>query len=202
MGTEEVVIPGGRDVRGTLETPTINHDRCVVACPPHPQQGGTRNDQRLQAIADALVDRGVAALRFDYGAWDKGHGELTDAENAVAWAAQRYGTVGIFGFSFGGCIALLTAAQGGVGAVSTLAPAARLGEELDAVTAFDSIACPIQIVYGTRDTTATWEPVVERARASEATIVEMSADHFFIGQERKLADTISDFLATRLEPPL
>ncbi|MFB6300979.1 MAG: alpha/beta hydrolase [Halobacteriales archaeon] len=200
MGTEEVLIPGGRDVRGTLETPTIDHDRCVVACPPHPEQGGTRNDQRLQAIADELIDRGVAALRFDYGAWDNGYGELTDAENAVDWAAERYGSIGIFGFSFGGCIALLTAATGEVDAVSTLAPAARLGEELDAVAAFDTIDCPIQIVYGTRDTTASWEPVVERARASEATIVEIGADHFFLGQERKIADTVSDFFGIRLEP--
>ncbi|RDZ47738.1 alpha/beta hydrolase [Haloferax sp. Atlit-19N] len=208
--TETILVPGGRDVRATLDRaredgadgtndPATRSDAVVVACPPHPQHQGRRGDGRLVAVSDALTARGVDCLRFDYGAWDEGYGERADTLRAVEWAAERYDRVGLFGFSFGGAMALLAAAEGAaVDAVSALGPAGRLADDLDAIAAFDRIPVPVQVVYGTRDDVADWEPVVERAREYHQPVVEFAADHFFVGQEAKVAAAVADFLLANL----
>jgi hypothetical protein len=199
---EAVLVPGGRDVRATLDAPGGGTDACVVACPPHPQMGGRRTDRRLRTVSDHLTERGVACLRFDYGPWAEGEGELADARNALAWARERYDSVGLFGYSFGGAVALLAAAaESGDGsppaAVAVLAPAARLSAGLDAVAAVADIDCPLQVVHGERDTTVDWEPVVERARGIGAEVVAVSADHHFVGQDAVVGETVGTFLAPR-----
>ncbi|SFR58033.1 hypothetical protein SAMN04487947_2513 [Halogeometricum rufum] len=219
--SETVLIPGGRDVRATLDVAGSDGENAgddaggdgepvdgtaseavVVACPPHPQHGGHRGDGRLVAVSDALGRRGVDCLRFDYGAWDEGHGELADAHRAVEWAADRYERVALFGFSFGGAMALLAAAGGAdVRAVSALAPAHRLAEDLDVVAAFPDVPVPVQVVYGTRDDVAAAHLVAERAREFEQAVVELEADHFFVGQEEKAATAVVDFLVPWLQPP-
>ncbi|MFC7175855.1 alpha/beta hydrolase [Halosegnis marinus] len=198
--SETVLVPGGRDVRATLDAPDA--DACVVACPPHPRMGGKRTDTRLAAVADALAPD-VATLRFDYGAWDEGRGELADARNALGWARARFDAVALFGYSFGGCIALLAAArecEDGTppAAVAALAPASRLGEGLDAAAALGSVTCPGYVLYGARDTTAEWEPVVERARELGWTVEEASADHHFVGQAGTVGGSAAAFLAAEL----
>jgi uncharacterized protein len=193
-----VAIPGGRDVRGTLDTPEGTNqndrfDRLVVACPPHPQDGGTRSDQRLTAVSDALCEAGVACLRFDYGAWDEGRGEQADVGNAVEWARERADRVGLFGFSFGATMALCAASDiEGLWGVCALAPDRGEGES-DAVAALDGIDCPVTVLYAERDTTANWEPVVERARDLDIAVEGLSADHFFLGQSGKVADRVAAF---------
>ncbi|MCO8267618.1 alpha/beta hydrolase, partial [Haloferax sp. AB510] len=118
--TETILVPGGRDVRATLDRAREDGadgtddaadrvDTVVVACPPHPQHQGHRGDARLVAVSDALTARGADCLRFDYGPWDEGYGERADTLRAVEWAAERYDRVGLFGFSFGGAMALLAA---------------------------------------------------------------------------------------------
>ncbi|QLG64011.1 alpha/beta hydrolase [Halorarum salinum] len=207
-----MLVPGGRDVRATLDvapgaaTAGREHDACVVACPPHPQHRGNRGDARLRAVGDALTDRGVDCLRFDYGDWDGGRGELVDARNAVGWARERYDAVGLFGFSFGGCIALNAAAgtgaaadaAPGVAAVSVLSPARRLPADLDSVAALDDIDCPVQVVYGARDDTVDWEPTVERARELGHEVVEFAADHFYVGRAGRVGETVGGWLAERV----
>ena len=194
----DVLIPGARDVRGSRDGPE-DPETLVVACPPHPQHGGNRSDGRLTAVGSALADRGIGCLRIDYGAWDDGLGECEDVRNAVRWAGDRADGVGIFGFSFGASEAILAAASvdRDVAAVSALAPTASLGADLDVVAALDDVAeaTALQILYGSRDSTADWEPVVDRARELDVELVELSGDHFFAGQQRKIADGVADFFA-------
>ena len=201
MNSEDLPIPGGRDVRATLDSSeSEDADAVVVACPPHPQHRGNRGDARLKAVSEALAEEGIACLRFDYGDWDEGYGEREDARNALRWAREHYDRVGIFGFSFGTAMAALAAAsvEPQPDAVSLLAPTARLAEDLDTVAALDDIAAPVQVVCGTRDDTVDWKPVVERARELGFGVVELSADHFFVGQHEKVADRMSGFLVEKL----
>jgi hypothetical protein len=224
--SETVLIPGGRDVRGSLdpasesegkrangsagpdssdesaatraESPTNRAESVVVACPPHPQHRGHRGDGRLVVVSEALTSAGVDCLRFDYGDWDEGRGELTDTRQALRWADSRYERVGLFGFSFGASLALLAAGSSEVAvevsAVSALAPTARLGPELDVVQALDGVDCPAQVVVGERDTTVEWEPVAERAREVGFEVRELSGDHFFVGQSARVGSVVSEFL--------
>lgn len=195
---EDVLIPGARDVRATVDGPA-DSDVLVVAAPPHPQHGGSRTDARLRAVGDELASRGIRCLRLDYGPWDEGYGEREDVRNAIRWAADRAGTVACFGFSFGASEAILAAAtvDRDVAAVSALAPAASLAPDLDAAAAVDDLGADtaLQVVYGTRDDTADWEPVRDAAERRGAAVVEWSADHFFVGQEAKVATDVAEFLA-------
>jgi alpha/beta superfamily hydrolase len=208
--SEPVIIPGTRDVRASLTDPDAS--ACVVACPPHPNMGGTRSDNRLTAVSDTLEREGIASLRLDYGEWDEGQGERTDVLNTIEWATERYDAVELYGFSFGGTIALIAATETDtdLSCVSALAPTARITSSdsdsdsnansggLDAVDALSAIACPVQIVYAERDSTADWEPVVEKARQLDYAVESMSADHFFLGQTEKVADEVAGFLVDRL----
>jgi len=195
---ETVLVPGARRVEASLDTPEDGADACIVACPPHPQYRGHRGDTRLVAVSDRLVEHGIACLRFDYGAWDEGRGEREDARNALRWAADRYDAVGLFGFSIGGSVAALAAADVEVPleAVCLLAPTATLESGLSAVDALEEIDAPLRIVYGARDDTAEWEPVVERARELDVDVVELPADHFFVGQTDAVADAVGDFIVS------
>lgn len=190
----DVVLPGTRDVRGTLDG---EGERVVVACPPHPQHRGHRGDPRLTAVSEALSEQGIACLRFDYGDWDEGRGEREDARNALRWATSEFDSVGVFGYSFGGAMAILAAASVDetLLCVSALAPAAGVGEGLDVSGAVSDLGCPLQVLYGTRDTTADWEPVVETAREAGASVEELSADHFFLGKHDRIAGSVADFFA-------
>jgi hypothetical protein len=204
-GSETVLVPGARDVRGTLDRSegVADGGAVVVACPPHPRHGGTRADSRLGALSSALGDRGVSCLRFDYGPWDEGDGERIDTRNALRWASRRYESVGLFGYSFGATMALCAAGEIEIGApeaplaVSVLAP--DRGEfggdaDSDAVAALDAIDHPLQICYGERDRTVDWEPVVSRARERGFAVEAIPADHFFVRQERKAATVVASFL--------
>ena len=203
--TETVLLPGGRDVRASLDTAASDGSRAdavVVACPPHPRQRGHRGDERLVAVSDALTARGIDCLRFDYGDWDEGYGESTDADAAVSWAAERYERVGLFGFSFGGTVALVTAAsRPGLAGVCALAPTARLNPDVDAVAALGEVVergVPVRVLYATRDTTADWEPVVERAAELGVETTEFGSDHFFVGRAGDVGTAAAEFLAPRL----
>lgn len=197
-----ILIPGPRDVRASLDIAASDGSRAetvVIACPPHPQQRGHRGDERLVAVSRALGERGIDCLRFDYGDWDEGYGESTDADAAAAWALDRYERVGMFGFSFGGTIALVTAAsQPGLAGVCALAPTARLNPDVDAVAALGGLVdrgVPVQICYAKRDTTAEWEPVVDRARELGIETVAFESDHFFVGRAGAVADAVATFFA-------
>lgn len=189
-------LPGARDVRTTLDGD--DGDRIVVACPPHPQFGGDRHDSRLRAVSDALVERDTDCLRIDYGSWDEGRGERADALTALEWADERYETIGLFGYSFGGAVALSAAIEvESLSAVSALAPAAGSVEGVDPDN-LDTVSCPAQVVYGERDDTADWQAVVERAEQFGWTVESMPADHFFVSQQGRIGDLVGDFLAEAL----
>jgi hypothetical protein len=198
----DVAVPGARDVRATLDGGG-DANALVVACPPHPRHRGHRGDPRLEAVGDALGERGIDCLRFDYGEWDGGRGECEDARNAVRWGAERYASVGVFGYSFGAGIALLAAAtlEEPLVGVSTLAPPARVDgtDALDAVAAVGELDAPLQVLYGARDTTVEWEPVVEAAREAGATVEELPSDHFFLGSHDRIGALVAGFLTERLQ---
>jgi alpha/beta superfamily hydrolase len=194
---ESILIPGRRDSRGWLDS-AGEADAVVVACPPHPQQGGSPTDERLRAVSDALVAEDVDCLRLDYGPWAEGQGERRDVENAVAWARERYETVGLFGYSFGATLALVVASEGGVDAASALAPDATLGDGLDAVASVSELRVPTQVCVGERDTTVDWEPVADAARERGFRVETLPADHFFVGQAGNVAEVVREFLVAEL----
>lgn len=205
MSTQTLPIPGARRVEASLDLPegtdSENMTTCIVACPPHPEFGGHRGDPRLRAVSDALQAEGIATCRFDYAEWDQGYGEREDARNTIRWVAERADRVGCFGYSFGGAVATLATATVDVpvGVLSVLAPASRLRDDLDAASALADVDCPVQVVYGERDDTADWKPLVEAARRRGNTVVALAADHHFVGQQDLVCETVVPFIASTIE---
>ncbi|QZA87445.1 dienelactone hydrolase family protein [Salinarchaeum sp. IM2453] len=189
--TAPVSIPGVRSVRAALDG--SGGPAVVIACPPHPQQGGTRSDPRLQSVADALNNRGIDCLRIDYGSWDQGIGEQTDTKNAVKWANNNYQTVGLFGYSFGAALTLLVAAQNNLNGAAALAPPTSLASGDNINAALQSITCPVLICYGEYDTTVDWQPLVNQQLNSNVQTTGFPADHLFTGHHHSAAATIADF---------
>ena len=83
---------------------------------PHPQFGGTMNNQVVYHLYYAFQKRGFSVLRFNFrgvgrseGLFDNGPGELADAATALDWL-QAYNadaqTCWIAGVSFGAWIAM------------------------------------------------------------------------------------------------
>jgi alpha/beta superfamily hydrolase len=198
-------LPGPRGAVASLDDPTDAASpggrACVVACPPHPQQGGTRQDPRLRAASAGLAGEGIACLRIDYGAWDDGFGEVTDAEAALRWAVERYDRVGLFGYSFGAGIALVSARddEPPLIGVSLLAPpsTAETGEEL--TDTLEGIEWPIQILVGDADETVDHRELATRAAGLGAVVHAFPTDHYFGGVQDRIADRVGSFFAAQFD---
>jgi len=202
-------VPGVRDVRGSIDQADRSTDgdsekrltAAVVACPPNPNYGGSRSDPRIQSVSNYLTGCGIDCLRFDYGEWDGGNGEQKDTRSVINWANDRYERVGVFGYSFGGTIALLSAAgiSRQLAGVSVLAPESSISEHYNSAEVLESIDVPTQIIYGSCDSTVDWENVVYKARNLGYDVVELQSDHFFVGQHEQVAVTSSEFLLDKLK---
>jgi len=92
----------------------------AVVCHPHPLHGGTMNNNVVYRTAKALVDAGVAALRFNFrgvggstGQHAEGVGEEEDVRAALAYLRARHPTqpLWIAGFSFGARVGLAVGAE-------------------------------------------------------------------------------------------
>lgn len=83
---------------------------------PHPQFGGTMNNQVVYSLYHTFVERGFSVLRFNFrgvgrsqGFWDGGPGELADAASALDWlqlVKPDAKSCWIAGVSFGTWIAM------------------------------------------------------------------------------------------------
>jgi len=198
--SETVIVPGRRDVRGSLDGPREAR-ACVVACPPHPEAGGTRSNPVLMAVGEIMADRGDATLRFDYGPWDDGEGEVLDTQRAVDWAVERFTAVGLFGYSFGAPVALAAAGDRSVAGVVALAPAHRL-PSLETIDALEAAGAPVLLLYGERDQVVDSQPTAERARELGHAVAALPADHHFVGQRSKVAERVRSFFKDRFNEAL
>ncbi len=123
----EPLSPSGRTIipvahgqlEATLRAPEAPRAAAVV-CHPHPRGGGTMNNNVVYRLAKALVDGGVAALRFNFrgvgastGAYAEGIGEEEDARAALDFLAARHPDLPLWmaGFSFGARVGLSVGAR-------------------------------------------------------------------------------------------
>ena len=51
---------------------------------------------------------------------------------------------------------------------------------LDAVDALGEIRMPIQVLYGSRDTTVNWESIIKTAQDTDCEVVKLPANYSFI----------------------
>ena len=176
----------------------------VVVCHPHPQYGGSMENDLVVALVTALRRAGLATLRFDFrgvgasgGTHDNGRGEVDDALAATATLRARLDVprVSLVGYSFGSVMALRAGCddpEGTTGIVAIGPPVRMLGLDFLA-----GCRVPLAFVTGDRDQfcpLATLEAGRERfAPASTLTLIP-GADHFFGGHLDALAARVVDLV--------
>ena len=169
--------------------------RFTVFCHPHPLQGGSMNAPLMIAVANRLVDRGHAVLRFNFrgtgsssGDHDEGNGELHDVAAAMEVARDRGLPLGLAGWSFGAWTALRWLAESGetmpyVG----IAPASlELPDELP--------PGPKRFILGTREQVVDGDALIAYAKEQSIDVVLTPGDHFFHGRGKRIGDLVGQGL--------
>lgn len=182
---------------------------------PHPQFGGTMNNQIVYRLFYTFHERGFSVLRFNFrgvgrseGVFDHGAGELSDAASALDWMQTinpDARSCWIAGVSFGAWIAmqLLMRRPEVEGFISVAAMANRYD--------FSFLApCPSSglFMHGDKDRVAPVNEViatidkvkVQKGVKLEHEIVE-GANHFFENRVDQLVDKIGLYLDRRLGTP-
>ena len=84
--------PSGR-IEGRFQPSPVRGAPLAIILHPHPQFGGTMNNQIVYNLYYTFAERGFSVLRFNFrgvgrsqGGFDHGQGELSDAAAALDWA--------------------------------------------------------------------------------------------------------------------
>jgi alpha/beta superfamily hydrolase len=181
----------------------------AVLCHPHPQYGGTMRSIVISALFEALPERGIACLRFNFrgvegseGSHAEGRDEPLDVAAALdaATEAAVEGPLSLIGWSFGADIALGVDDPRVAGWVA-IAPPLRFRPErayeavgrdprpkLLVLAANDEFRAPAEIAAAT----STW--------ASTRIDTVPGASHFFVGRTERVVTLVADFVGGLTEP--
>lgn len=173
----------------------------VVICHPHPLYGGDMSNYVVQAVAIALCQASIAALRFNFrgvgrsrGTFDGGEGEQEDVREAITMLASLENIderrIGLAGYSFGARVALGAAEwDGRVRALTAISPAGGLPA---------LFLGPKLFIVGDSDefVSADWlAGEVERLAEPKQLEIIPGADHFWYGYEGEAAERVADFFS-------
>ena len=180
---------------------------------PHPQFGGTMNNQIIYNLYYQFLDRGFSVLRFNFrgvgrsqGLFDHGAGELSDAASALDWAqamAPEAKTCWVAGVSFGAWIGmqLLMRRPEIEGFLSIAAMANRYDYTFLA-------PCPSSglFVHGESDRVSPAKEsmsAIDKVKTQKGIKIEHAiipgANHFFEDRLEDLKTVVGDYLDKRLE---
>lgn len=177
----------------------------AVVAHPHPLWGGTMDAPVLVRIARALVERGWAALRFNFrgvgrsqGGYDEGRGETDDMIGAMTWLAGQdsldAARLAVVGYSFGAWVAGQAAARDErVRAYAGVALPISGANHLD----LSQFTRPKLFITGARDTICPPELLRQYVGALpelKTLLVIPDAEHLLLGHELEVADQVADFL--------
>jgi alpha/beta superfamily hydrolase len=187
----------------------------AIVLHPHPQFGGTMNNQIVYSTYYNFAERGFSVLRFNFrgvgrsqGAFDHGQGELSDAAAALDWAqsiSPEARACWIAGVSFGSWIGmqLLMRRPEIEGFISIAPPANRFD--------FSFLApCPSSglFVHGDKDRVAPLKEVqalIEKLKTQKGIVIEHAvipdANHFFEDCIDDLQAVVGAYLDKRLGMP-
>ncbi|MFU8855830.1 MAG: alpha/beta hydrolase [Deferrisomatales bacterium] len=203
---------GGLVLEGALWLPAEGPAPGVALCHPHPLYGGSMDNAVVLGLAQALVARGIATLRFNFrgtgrseGRHGAGEAEVEDVGAALDVLSFRPEVdprrLAVAGYSFGGAVGLRAAcADSRVRALVLVAP------PLAAFPMTEAPRCPIPklVVAGTRDEHCP-VPLLEAWFAGAAEpkrrVAVSGADHFFFRREAQVGEAAGTFLEERLAAP-
>ncbi len=189
---DSLMLPGtAGNLECLLEVPA-NHSQGQVAllCHPHPLYEGTMHNKVVHTLARAMHELGVPTLRFNFrgvgdseGSYADGIGETDDTVALAAWLQQEFAGADLWlaGFSFGGMVAALAAAQTDAKQLVTVAPAVGM---IDSNLASMPEAAWL-LIQGQQDELLDVQEVVDWAAKLSPppeVVIMPEATHFFHGQ--------------------
>jgi alpha/beta superfamily hydrolase len=204
--------PAGR-LEGRYHPPKTKSSRIALILHPHPQFGGTMNNQVAYQMYYMFAERGFAVLRFNFrgvgrsqGAFDHGLGELSDAAAALDWV-QSFNpdarSCWIAGFSFGAWIGMqLLMRRPEVEGFISVAPQPNLYD-------FSFLApCPSSglIIHGADDRVVTpndMQSLIDKLKTQKGIVIDQQivegANHFFENKVDELIESVGAYVDKRLE---
>lgn len=203
VGEEPVRFAAGEVVLEGRLAHTTAAQHAVVVCHPHPQYGGTMDNNVVEAVVRRLQGDAVTTLRFNFrgvgeseGSYGNLIGECFDARAAVHFLRERTGlaSVTLAGYSFGAVAALQAGFDdAGVERLIAIAPPLAMFD----IGFLRGCAKPKLFLVGECDTYCPID-VFDRSVAAQtqpASSVRLAgADHFFLGHEQELAEHVSSFV--------
>ncbi|MBU1175496.1 MAG: alpha/beta hydrolase [Alphaproteobacteria bacterium] len=202
--------PAGR-LEGRYQPGKSANGPCAIVLHPHPEFGGTMNNQVVYHLFYMFVERGFSVLRFNsrgvgrsQGLFDHGVGELSDAAAALDWLqALNRESKGcwIAGFSFGAWIGMqLLMRRPEVEGFISVAPQENLYD-------FSFLApCPSSglIIHGTEDRVtppSSVQKLVDKLKTQKGITIEQQqvqgANHFFENNVEELIGRCGEYLDRR-----
>ena len=203
--------PAGR-IEGRFQPAKSRNAPIGIVLHPHPQFGGTMNNQIVYNLFYMFQKRGFAVLRFNFrgvgrsqGAFDHGSGELSDAAAALDWVQTIHPdarSCWIAGFSFGAWIGMqLLMRRPEIEGFISVAPPANLHD-------FSFLApCPSSglIIHGDVDKVVPQKDVqtlVDKLKTQKGIIIDQEivpgANHFFEDRVDVLMEHCNGYLDKRL----
>ncbi len=207
-----VLLPGPAGLlEVAVDLPPAHEARRGVAvlAHPNPPEGGSMFNKVVTMAARALVESGIAAVRFNFrgvgqseGEFDNGRGEVLDMLAVARWAsaAQPDADLWLGGFSFGAWVALQSARQLPVRQMISIAPPVGLRD----FTGVLPPPCPWLLVQGEADEIVSARAVFDWATSLDPapTIVRMpDTGHFFHRHLLDLRGAIKNGVRKHLPPP-
>jgi uncharacterized protein len=213
--TENVFFPVQEiQLEGLLgHLPGRENAPAVLICPPHPQMGGSMDNNVVHGLFREFVGRGYVAMAFNFrgtgrsgGSYEGGAGEIMDVLFGLKYLQGRRPTggrnMGLVGYSFGAWIALQAALHAGetVGCVGAVAPPVE-------IFPFDFLARyerPLFLVWGDRDPfcpSGKADRMLSGVRGKREKRTLAGTDHFFLGREHEAAAFLCDRFTPFLGSP-
>ena len=181
----------------------------AVFCHPHPLYGGNMHNNVVWKVTPALIQSGLAVLRFNFrgvgrsqGTYADGEGEREDLRAALAFLGGAEDMAGrplvVLGYSFGAAVAARAVAKDSTGVAALVCIALPVGlAGFGDFAELQHVTLPKLFLAGTEDEFCPPPKLRELVRSlpePRSLVVLDGADHFFHGREPELASHIAGFL--------
>lgn len=203
---------GDLRLEAVLQLPSLSRPAALlVICHPHPQYGGSMDNNVVAALGDAALQEGMAALRFNFrgvgasdGVYSGGAGETDDVLAVLQAAREQPGghAISLAGYSFGAAMAAAACNRPGVlpRSLVLVSPPLRSG----ARQPFLAGPPARLLITGDRDPicpSSELEALAGECGASVTSAIVDGADHSWLGHEAELRDTVGGFLRWHAAQP-
>lgn len=204
---------GGPTLEGVLYVPGgAGKHPGVVMCHPHPLYGGSMFNNVVYAVCDALAERQIASLKFNFrgvgdsqGQHGNGLGEQEDVLGALRFLAEHphidATRIGLAGYSFGARVCVAAAERDArVRALATVSLPTRNLVGQGILSSFDH---PKLFIVGDQDSVVAapdLQRFVQGLPVPKELVEVPGADHFWAGFEGAVGPVVAGFFAGVLQP--